>query len=757
MFAKIYPILFFSIILLLPACLALDAPIVSSSTHPEGEWGSMAPYFSWEAIDNAYHYCYVLDEDSETIAPDEPCTENTYVQMPTKIKSGDYFFHIKAVFAGTQSDTTTYPIKLDVESPEWVSWPPLSAEATSVGTIVITWAEAKDDASGIKEFEIYRKLMAGFTPRDTPIHTTVSSTTTSFTDTNDLEQSTSYHYIVRALDNSGRFGLVSNEAVAATAAQCDLEIVFSVGLSENEESLLLGITSNDKIYRASLKATLPDGTLHTFFEAKESFLEWEETFDLSSIGQGYIDFELAAEEFLGDDCGQEKRFVYDVEGPKATFVSPKYNDRVSETVPLKVNVEDIGDFESGINSVEFFVKQDSVWNSLGAGEQDESGVYSLNWDSFAVENGSTKLKVEVVDMAGNLAEAMQTLNVLNAFESALDTNSAINSTIEAGLHAMEVKWELESKAIFSEEEARLIAEADASLAEAKALSLLPGLENETNAKMLLAQAMLSYKQSESIVSTSVYRTADFIFNKEQVSILLNAAGISGQAAQQATEFIEKYRPERKLEILKVVDTNSEYFRALINVSFELDVNILADSNANDKVMQVIEVVPKEFAEYAALLDSNISFTVLFDDPKLSFALTRTQYRTRGFSYALKDNLSQAQADALIDESVVNKFVAPPIMLPVATNVSGFGFSTDFLVFAGASVAVVAVVLLALVFLKKRKHKPGKEKRVPFKAEKKPKHEEKPRLGKKPKKPFGGFGLPKLGKKHESPLSVFGKG
>jgi len=267
--------------------------------------------------------------------------------------------------------------------------------------------------------------------------------------------------------------------------------------------------------------------------------------------------------------------------------------------------------------------------------------------------------------------------------------------------ALQAMWGLEGKAIFSEGENSLIDEANGKLNDAVELSNQPGLESQTNAKALLAEAILSFQESQKVVSTSVYKTADFVFNKEQAGILLNAAGISGLAGHQAVGMIGRADPKRQLQILKVVDNNNEYYRALIVVSFSLDVNILADSNAGDRVLQVIEVVPKEFAEYAAELDSNIAFDVLYDDPKLSFTLTRDEYKKKGFSYAFKNNLSQLQADTLISGNVVNKFVAPPILLPIGTVTAGLAISSDFMLYA-----VVAIIIINPHFIKSNTTSPA---------------------------------------------------
>ncbi len=762
---KIFLPIFLAFLLLIPVTVALDAPVVTSVTHSEGVWAAMPMEFRWSAINGANKYCWILVSvpDKEIPVEDNYCTSSTSVYPPRKMNSGEYYFVIKSVNPAEESDSTSYPIKLDVDNP---SKPILSAESVSDGSIDLSWEPAEDDSSGVKEYELYRKLMGGFDIRTTPIYLILPLGTTSINDFNEMDQSTTYHYKIRAIDNAGNSGIVSNEAFAQTAAKCDLDISFSTELSDAGNSLALSITSSDSIYRGGLKAILPDGSTKTFFESASAFTEWNDSIDLSSIEEGYIDFTLAAEEFFGDNCGFEKRFIYDITNPSIHFVFPKYNDRVSETVPFQVEAEDQGSFKSGLEPVTFFIQEGSSWTELGTVDSGENNIYAFNWDSFSAENGSNKIKAVAIDLAGNQVEATQSITVLNAFESVVDTNAAIEQAIIAMNAAFETKAGLEAKAIFSETANSLIEEANAKFDEAILLSELPGLESQTNAKVLLSEAILLLKDSQRTVTTSVYNTADFIFNKEQAGILLNAAGISGAIEQQALQFIEKTDPKRQLQILRVIDDNTEYFRALITISYSLDINILSDNNSEDIVMQVVEVVPKEFAEYAAELDSNISFEVLYDDPKLSFELTKEEYRKKQFSYALKDNLSQSQADALIEENVINKFVAPPVFLPVGTVVSlGFPVSSDVLLFSGIAIGVIIVVLVVLVLLKKRKSKRkesgfgGKTKQGREKPDsglgRKNQKNEKPEFKSK-KKSKSKINFPSLRKKEESPLSVFGK-
>ena len=741
----------FLLTLLLPYALALDAPAVTSPSHPSGEWGAFPMEFRWNEVEGAKEYCYALTANTDVPEELSICTGNTDAYPPKKIQSGDYYFHVKTVSLGGESAVTTYAIKLDVDGPAGVV---LSGETTAEGGTEISWEASEDDASGVKEYEIYRSGFANFDIRDlvaTKI-ATVLVPATAFSDSNATDQSRTYHYKIRPVDKVGNPGPVSNEVHITTAAKCDLDIDFSVVLSESKEELELGIVSNDKIYNGFLTVALPDGTERGFFSDSSPFFDWSGSLDLSGVEQGYIDFSLGAEEMFGDDCSQEKRFVYDIVNPTVSFISPKYNTKVSETVPFEAKVVDSGPFKGGIDSVTFFLKNGVNWQQIGSGTEEGNEMYSFDWDSFSAENGQQKIKVEVIDSAGNSAEAVQTLSVLNAFDGEVDLNAALEQTLNTKLNAFASRDELAASAISSEKVLDLISQADSNLSDAKRLAALDGIGNETSAKMLFATAILLYNQSMEIVETSPYNTSDFIFNKEQSGILFNAAGLSGPALDQAKLFTEKYEPTRQLQIISVTDDNSTYYKAIVKVSFSLDVNILADHNSNDFVLKIVEFIPKEFAEYAVELDSNLSFVVLNDDPVISFILTREQYRMRTLSYVLKENLTKEQADAMVSEGIINKFAAPPALMLPETTVSGLGFSLDFIIFAVISVILVVIAILAIFLLRKRFGKKHSSKQQAFAS----KPEPKPQKSKEKKGIFSNIKKPGFGKKDESPLSVFGK-
>jgi len=699
-------LLFPLLLLLPPACFALGAPVVTSQSNPNGVW-SNAPEISlnWPAIEGATAYCYTLDQSQDAV----PTACENRISVSYQKSDGVYYFRIKAKNAsGEESAITAYEVKVDRTEPEQVK---LTATAKQDGSIELMWDVAVDSGSGSDKYEIYRSGWMNFNIRDAGSIKIATVTGASYTDSNDLEQSITYHYRVRPVDKAGNYGMPSNEAIAETAAKCDLEVSFTVDYSSDKKKLLLHVASNDSIYHGALVVLLPGGGSQTFFSEKPAFMAWDGELDLADVKEGNIDFNLTAREYITqDNCDQGKRFVYDVTNPVVKFVAPKFNEKVSEIVPLQAEAADPGEFNSGVKDVVFFIKDSGEWRLAGLGGKKEGAIYQLDWNSFSVVNAQQEFKAVVSDNAGNSAEKTHSIVVLNAFSSSVDLNGAIAEAWAKKESALAFRRELLARAIKSAAVDSLLGQADANLAAAVELSKKQTPEDETKAKLLFSQAISLYDAAKSAVSTSDYKSGVFIFNREQTVILLNAAGYSGAVATEAKQLVDRLEPKRELKLIKVVDDNAEYYKAVIVVSFSLDVNLMKDKNAGDPVLQAIEVVPKQFAEYAKEIDSNFQFTVLNDDPVLSFVLTKQQYKVKSFEYVLKEDLSQQKADKMMEENIVNKFVAPPVLLLPGSRVGAGlfgGISLDILLFAVVGVvAIILVALLALFFVRKRKHGGG---------------------------------------------------
>ncbi|MCX6798952.1 MAG: fibronectin type III domain-containing protein [Candidatus Diapherotrites archaeon] len=693
-------LVFLALLLFLPCFFALDAPTVHSVSHPQGTWTNNKEKIdlTWNAVEGASDYCYALDA-SPTVNPNT-CISGTKISLPAG-PEGIFYFRIKARGAGGESAVAQYEIKKDWTDP---GTPEITAIAQPDGSISLSWPAVEDAGSGVDGYEIYRSGWMNFTIRDPGAIKLATISGTTYTDSNGLEQSVTYHYKVRAVDKAGNPGSTSREAVAQTVAKCDLGISFDVAYSSDKKSLLLSISSLDNIYHGGLSALLPDGTTKVFFSEKEPFKNWDSNFDLSGLRQGYIDFTLLAKELFGDNCDEQQRFVYDITPPTAKFVAPKYNEKVAETAPLQVDAFDTGEFDAGIKEVNFFIEDAGQWRLLGGGSKKDGNIFQFDWDSFGTPNSSLELKVVVVDNAGNSFERTHTVVVANAFSEAVDVNAAFAEADESKAKAVAFRESLSAKAISSATVDALLLQADANLAGAN--SLAGGSQQDvTKAKLLIANAISLYNEAQSAVAVSNYKSGNFIFNKEQTAVLLGAAGYGGAVANEAKKLIDRLEPKRDLQVLKVVDDNATYYKAVVTVSFSIDANIIMDKNQDEVVLQVIEVVPKQFAEYASELGSDFQFAVLSDDPTLSFVLTKEQFKKKSFSYALKKDLSEQQADQLISGNVINKFVAPPVMLPPGTVTAGISLGLDGPVLWFALAAVV-IVLAVLVFFALKKKKAG---------------------------------------------------
>jgi hypothetical protein len=179
--------------------------------------------------------------------------------------------------------------------------------------------------------------------------------------------------------------------------------------------------------------------------------------------------------------------------------------------------------------------------------------------------------------------------------------------------------------------------------------------------------------------------------------------------EEATQLINAALPQRKLEIIRVVDGNRVYFRVNVVVSFSLSGDYLAKRDLN--VLRIVEFVPKEFAANARELYSPYGFNVVEDDPIIEFRLDREQFASGEISYGLDRDLTEEDANALMKSNVVNKYLVPPVLLGAALQLSASlveAQGTSLGLVLGVAIVVVVAVALLLGVVLYRKRKRGKE-------------------------------------------------
>ncbi len=712
---KFAALLCVSLLILSTNVLSLDAPVVSSPSHPDPDsWYKGNVMMDWNAVDDATGYYFVKGQNPDT----EPSLEDDFTDLLSKRfafgRDGTYYFHVRAVNGTTLGPVSHYKLQVDITRPSWDEREILKATANSEGNIDLSWIEPTDNTSGVDHYRIHRSRFFDFTFREAtkryaPIYGT------SYTDTNNMEENSTFFYLLVAIDKAGNQSSMSNRASATTSVFCNLSISLGAELSEDEQKLLVSITSDGNVFGATLTATLPDGTEHEFFAGKSNFSDYSGELDLTTVNEGVIKLDLDARERLGDDCSQDIEFIYDVTDPTGEIISPELNETISEEVTAEVKAFDNGGYKSGISSVEFFVRTDD-WESLGEMSAGEGNVYSIDWNTFNYSNGRHQLKVVVKDLAGNTVEASGGAILLNTLYQEGDANSAISQAAEAGEAAIDFINSLKKRNILSDSLSARLTEADSNLSRAEEL-YDEGGNAYTDSRQFAFKAKDLFESIEDILVIEDYGSSEFVYNAEQVSILLNASSLDHALVQNAITTIKAASPLRSLELVKVSDENTITFRASIVVRFTFPLQFLLDNNVESA--KLIEFVPKEFASDASDLFSFYEFEVTQADPIIEFSLDRNGISSGEVSYGLNRDLTQEEADALTANNVVNKYPVPPVFLSgtsatppsgfdiLGLDLAGLGSLQDIAVIAvGIIVVLVIIVLAVFVFIQYRKKKPS---------------------------------------------------
>ena len=700
-----------SLLILSTNVFALDAPIVSSPSHPNSDgWYKGNVVMGWNAVEGAVGYYSSTDQNPDT----EPSAEDDFTDLLSKRfnigRDGIYYFHVRSISEAGLGQTAHYKLQVDITRPMWDEREILKAMANSEGSIDLSWPEPTDDASGVDYYRLHRGRFFDFDFTDLLIKKYAPIYGTSYNDTNDMEQNSTFFYLLVAIDKAGNQSSISNRATATTGAFCDLDISFNAELSEDEQALLVSITSDGNIFGATLKATLPDGAEHRFFSGLNNFLDYSGELDLSAVDEGVIKLDLEARERLGDDCSRDMQFIYDVTDPTVEIIYPGLNETVSEGVTVEVKAFDNGDYKSGISSVEFFVRTED-WESLGGMAAGDSDVYSIDWNTFNFGNGRHQIKAIVKDLANNTVETSGGAILLNTLYQEGDANSAISQATTARAAAMDFINSLKKRNIFSGSLSTRLAEADSNLSKAEDF-YAEGGNSYTDSRQFALKANDLFESIEGILVVEDYGSSEFVYNAEQVSILLNASPLSKDLVQDAITTTGAASPMRSLELVKVSDGDTITFRASVVVLFTFPQQFLLDNNVESA--KLIEFVPKEFASDASEISSFYGFEVTQADPTIEFNLDGNLISSGKVAYGLNRDLTQEEADALTTNNVVNKYLAPPVFLsrtsanlPTGFEIPGFGSLQDIAIIAVGIVVVLAIIALAVfVLIQYNKKKPS---------------------------------------------------
>ncbi len=374
----------------------LSTPSIGSSSHPnEDKWyGSNDIDLNWASVSGAT-YQYALDGNSVR-TPDSNNETTSTTKAYSNLADGTYYFHLRACNGSGCGGTDHFRIRIDTTAPAPAG--SLSGFGQSNGSIYLTWG-APTDASGIREYTIYRNIFQkvnnrDFVPSDSGVKKFTGITGTSYTDRNGLESGIAYYYRLQATDNAGNEGsMTAVYKVLNSGTSCSLELGSGIPEFLRGESLNATITvSGGSIKNAALRSKFPG----TGLKNEQAGLQGT-TINVSlqvpqdESGNGYI--EIDGKDAAGNACKKQFGFKVDFEKPAVEITSPSADALVSGTIAFTVNAEDA---VSGIAEVAFYADGKAL-----AAPQKNGAVYTLQWNSESVEAGKHALMAKAKDGAGN--------------------------------------------------------------------------------------------------------------------------------------------------------------------------------------------------------------------------------------------------------------------------------------------------------------------------------------------------------------------
>ncbi|MFH1586806.1 MAG: fibronectin type III domain-containing protein [Candidatus Diapherotrites archaeon] len=188
---------------------------------------------------------------------------------------------------------------------------------------------------------------------------------------------------------------------------------------------------------------------------------------------------------------------------------------------------------------------------------------------------------------------------------------------------------------------------------------------------------------------TTYKTAKYNFSTDNLAGLVNATNLIGTQSEKAVELLAENNVERNLKITKKGSDALATYDAKIEIKF-------TNNSGEAKTIQIIEFVPKSFAGDSSEISGG--FTVIESDPIIKFSAEVLAGETATFSYGL-NGLSKGEADALIDDGVINDFIAPPIPLlsgetPSFKQAAGEGLDLVTIII----ILIILLVVIALIFV-----------------------------------------------------------
>lgn len=351
----------------------------------------------------------------------------------------------------------------------------------------------------------------------------------------------------------------------------------------------------------------------------------------------------------------------DTTDPTLSWENPKNSNEISGTVTLKVRAYDD---DTGMRNVRFYFN-----GTFLATINDSSGDYwEYDFDTTTVEDGTYSIRANAADYAGNTRINDIVVTVSNNEPAEVVTlENEVAETEDSGKDAAnEIMLAFEENGIqIPKDLNQLWANANEKLKRADYFSS-KGMNEDANAYMDEAKGIFSSIVEQYDVST--YRLADYEFDNGNLTAFFESAVNNSEKRAEAAEINGKVDVVRRIKVLAVKENGTVRYYATIAI-------YLTNNGSSGKGLNIVEIIPKDFATTASEIVSNAEFEVIKDDPIIMFkGVDIAAGETATMTYRLAEPITAEEADKLIENKVVQQFEGLPILFSSGTEVNANDFT-----------------------------------------------------------------------------------
>jgi hypothetical protein len=534
----------------------------------------------------------------------------------------------------------------------------------------------------------------------------------------DLNIGKTYTVTVRAIDAAGNYSDFSDPVQVQSLNPPEIEVAIALKDANGNSGQVFGssgvvveVTFSERVDNAYLYVTLPESSETTLIGPKNGVDMITYTLSLKGVKSGSAFLRVSAVDFYGRTVEHTASFTVDAEPPLLTWLNPTQGSTINGDVLLKVKAVDA---ESSVARVLFFIDDEFL------GEQTKPGTADVTYWLYSADyrNGIHTLKAIAIDVLGNAVEASIDVNIFNAErieQTVVDELAVLDTMHSTAGEKFEKAKQL--GVVLSARWKYLLNDAD----NARALAKKAFVEKRFNDALSLAkQAQTLYSKLDNNFHIAEHLKMPFVFGEARTREALEGLDVSQDIKDETIKMSKNNIVTRTFYIVELKEDNNTYYVLTVVITFE--------SLQHYDFVQVVEIIPKEFANYASELVSDHNFEVIRNEPVIRFYAEDVNAGSKlTFSYSLKKTFDEVALGALLKSRPWKSYTYPPLFFSRKSNPGNVivlamerskKLPKKFFDFVILGVAVIVVALLiVLVSVGLSEHRARKKRRPsPYKPE-----------------------------------------